>query len=368
MPPGRRRKDAVDEDAEEEQPQNRREGARGKRPQETDDESEGDTQGGRSQGRNANMENRLAHKLVRYAIACEYSRTPVRREAVRDKVYEGESMRNFKVVFDLAQKQLRTIFGMQLVEQPTKDRSLLSLDQKRKAAKSQKSSGPATKASTNSWILTTILPPEFRQPKIIAPSKVQSSDGEAAYAAFYTTLIAIITLSGGEVRDAKFHQFLTRLNANSTVPSMNPNNRHQPSESTDVVLQRMIRQGYLVKQSSGEDGEEVTWYVGPRGKVEVDNEAIAEVVRKVYGEAAGEALERQLHNSLGVRSRVVAQDGSEQGDDDAEEAEEEQAGEAPPRQRRRVNTASEASPMAIRSKRDDGDPGPSTRRSGRHRG
>lgn len=41
-------------------------------------------------------------------------------------------MRNFKVVFDLAQKQLRTIFGMQLVEQPTKDRSLLSLDQKRK--------------------------------------------------------------------------------------------------------------------------------------------------------------------------------------------------------------------------------------------
>lgn len=41
-------------------------------------------------------------------------------------------MRNFRVVFDLAQKQLRTVFGMQLVEQPTKDRSLLSLEQKRK--------------------------------------------------------------------------------------------------------------------------------------------------------------------------------------------------------------------------------------------
>jgi len=47
-------------------------------------------------------------------------------------VYAGESMRNFRAVFDLAQKQLRTIFGMQLVEQPTRDRSLLSLDQKRK--------------------------------------------------------------------------------------------------------------------------------------------------------------------------------------------------------------------------------------------
>jgi hypothetical protein len=181
-------------------------------------------------------------------------------------------------------------------------------------------------------------------------------------------LIAIITLSGGEIRDAKFHQFLTRLNADSTVPSMNPNNRHQPSESTEVVLQRMIRQGYLIKQSSGEDGEEVTWYVGPRGKVEVDNEAIAGIVRTVYGAAAGEALERQLHNSLGVTPRVAEENGGEEGEEDAEGGVEEQGEVAPPRQRRRVNTAGEASPMAIRSRRDDGDPGPSSRRSGRLRG
>jgi len=281
-------------------------------------------------------------------------------------------MRNFRVVFDLAQRQLRTVFGMQLVEQPSKDRSLLSLDQKRKAAKSSKSSsGPASKASTNTWILTTILAPEFRSPKIITPSRAYSSDGEAAYTAFYTMLIAIITLSGGEVRDAKFHQYLTRLNADNTVPSMNPNDRNQPSENTEVVLQRLIRQGYLVKQASGEDGEEVTWYVGPRGKVEVDNEAIAGVVRTVYGDAAGDQLERQLHNSLGVRQRVTEINGAGEQGADGEEEEEQQGEEARPRQRMRVNTAGEAqaaSPMAIRSRRDDGDPGPSARRSGRLRG
>lgn len=196
-----------------------------------------------------------------------------------------------------------------------------------------------------------------------------SSDGEAAYAAFYTMLIAVITLSGGEVRDAKFHQYLTRLNADSTLPSMNPNNRHQPSEHTEAVLQRLIRQGYLVKQSSGEDGEEVTWYVGPRGKVEVDNEAIAGVVRTVYGEAAGETLERQLHNSLGVRPRIAEGNGAGEEEAVGEEEERERGGDAPPRQRRRVNTAgeAEASPMAIRSRRNDGGPGPSTRRSTRHR-
>jgi hypothetical protein len=281
-------------------------------------------------------------------------------------------MRNFRLVFDLAQKQLRTVFGMQLVEQPTKDRSLLSLEQKRKAAKSMKASGPATKTSSNIWVLTTTLPPELRTPKIIRPSRVFSSDGESAYTAFYTTLIAIITLSGGEVRDAKFHQYLTRLNADNTLPSTNPNNRHQPSESTEVVLQRLIRQGYLVKQASGEDGEEVTWYVGPRGKVEVDNEAIAGVVRTVYGDAAGHRLEKQLHNSLGVRQRAAEEDdpGGQDGEGEQEEEEEPNADEAPPRQRRRLNTAGQAaqdSAMAIRPRQENGDPGPSTRRSGRHR-
>lgn len=234
------------------------------------------------------------------------------------------------------------------------------------AAKSQKSTGPATKGSTNAWILTTILPPELRTPQIIAPSKVQSSEGEASYAGLYTTLIAIITLSGGELRDAKFHQYLTRLNADTTVPSMNPANRHQPTEQTELVLARMIRQGYLVKQSSGEDGEEVTWYVGPRGKVEVDPEAAAGFVRAVYGSAGGDGLERQLANSLGVRPRLAEEivDGEE--DAEGEEEDEEQGEEAPPRRRRRVNTAGQASPIAIRSRNgEDGDPGPSSRRSRR---
>ncbi|KAB5559666.1 MAGE family-domain-containing protein [Coniochaeta sp. 2T2.1] len=367
MAPGRRRRDADDEDAEDEQPQNRRKSGKGRRRQESDNESGEDSDAGdRAQNRSADTELRLAHKLVRYAIACEHSRTPVRREAVREKVYAGDSMRSFRNVYELAQIQLRTVFGMQLVEQPSKDRSLLSLDQKRKAAKSQKSTGPATKASTNTWILTTILPAPFRTPAIIAPSKVHSSEGEASYAGLYTLLIALITLSGGELRDAKFHQYLGRLNVETTVPSNNPNNRHQPSEATEVALQRMIRQGYLVKQVGGEDNEDANWYVGPRGKVEVDNEAIAAVVRRVYGEAGGVMLEKQLSNSLGVTARL-GEDEEVDGEVDAEGDEDEQGEEGPPRQRQRVNTLGRASPMAIRSRQEDGDPGPSSRRSGRLR-
>jgi hypothetical protein len=144
------------EDGNGEQPQNRRRASgKGARQHDTEDESDEDAgAGGPSQGRNTSGESALAAKLVRYALACEYSRSPIRREAIREKggcfqlrnrgwytqltcciaglVYAGESMRSFRTVFDLAQRQLRIIFGMQLVEQPTRDRSLMSLDQKRK--------------------------------------------------------------------------------------------------------------------------------------------------------------------------------------------------------------------------------------------
>lgn len=234
--------------------------------------------------------------------------------------------------------------------------------------KSQNPTNPAK--SSNTYILVSTLPPQYRTAKIIAPSKVQSSEGEAAYTGFYTILISIITLSGGEISDAMLRKFLSRLNADQTVPSLNPNNKNQPSEQTEAVLQRLIKQGYLVKVSTneaagpGDDGDEaVTWHVGPRGKVEVDNEAIAGVVRTVYGDAS-EGLEMKIQTSLKIKSREEEQPGN--GADDAEgEGQDEEQGEqdAPARRRRRVNTQGEASPMPIRSRGSygTGDPGPCSR-------
>ncbi|RKU45401.1 hypothetical protein DL546_005046 [Coniochaeta pulveracea] len=326
---------------------------------------------------------RLASKLVRYALACEYSRLPIRREGIKENVFGGEKVARFSPIFDLAQTQLRTVFGMEMVELPTKDRAHLTLDQKRKAAKSQTAkSQNRTGATTrsNAYILVSVLPPELRGPKIIAPSKVQSSEGEASYAGFYTTLIAIITLSGGELSEAMFRKFLSRLNADQTIPSMNPSNQNQPSEQTEIVLQRLIRQGYLIKgTAAGEEGDEaITWHVGPRGKVEVDNEAIAGVVRAVFGDAT-EGLENKLQTSLGVRPREEVAGGApghgrarhvqpkEESDDDSgrqqngneDEVDEDEEDQPAPR-RRRVNTAGQHSPMTIRT-REDGDPGSSRR-------
>lgn len=150
-------------------------------------------------------------------------------------------------------------------------------------------------------------------------------------------VIAIITLSGGELSDPRLRRHLTRLNAVENMPSMDPNCASTPSEKTDLVLQRMIKQGYLVKvtesRSMGDD-DGTTWHIGPRGKIEVDKEAIAAFVRTIYG-GSNEELEGKLQVSLKIKEQRPG----------VPETVEEQPEEAPA----------------------NGDPGPSTRRRGRRR-
>lgn len=160
-------------------------------------------------------------------------------------------------------------------------------------------------------MLVSTLPEKYRSAKIIAPSKVQSAEDEAAYVGFYTLIVSIITLNGGELSHPKLKQYLRMLNAETNVHNSN---------KTDDVLAKLQRQGYIVKMSdrdarqNGED-ESTTWYVGPRGKKEVPPDAIAGVVRAVYGEESDE-LEAKLRASLRIKARAPAEEEEEEVDQD----------------------------------------------------
>ncbi|KAL2136425.1 hypothetical protein VTI74DRAFT_3859 [Chaetomium olivicolor] len=315
MPQRRRRRQAVQDDEDEDM-----------QHQTSEAEYDGDERMEDVEG--TDEASQLIKNLVRYALACEYSRTPIRRDGIKDKVL-GPHGREFKKVFAGAQKQLRATFGMEMVELPARDRSLMTTEQKRKAAKSQSQKEP----SSNSYALVSVLPEPYKIPTIISPSKVQSADGEASYMALCTVIISIITLSGGELSDPRLRRHLTRLNAAENMPSMNPNDETSPTEKTETVLQRMVKQGYLVKlteSKSAGDEDTTTWHVGPRGKVEIDREAIAAFVRIVYG-GSSEELERKLQTSLKIKDRKPG----------VRETVAEEAEEAPP---------------------PDADPGPSNRR------
>lgn len=167
-----------------------------------------------------------------------------------------------------------------------------------------------------------MLPEAYRTARILAPSRVISEDDEAAYIGFYTLVISLIRINGGEMSDAMLKRYLTRLNAETNTFN---------DTKTEDTLAKLQRQGYLVKnvdkdaRQHGEADMATTWYVGPRGKVEVNDESVAGLVREVWGpEDQGLELEKKLQISLSIRERDLVQNGEDaNGEEEAvvEEAE-----------------------------------------------
>ncbi|KAI4860968.1 MAGE-domain-containing protein [Hypoxylon rubiginosum] len=232
-------------------------------------------------------DDQLVKKLVRYALACEYARIPIKRDGIRDKVL-GNNPRSFRRVFEGAQAQLQRVFGMEMLELPVKEKRTLKEKQKANARKASSQS-----ASSRQYILVSTLPREYKSQSIIAPSRIPSTPEEAAYIGFYTMIISLIILNGGELSDTKLRRYLARLNAGQNLPM----------DKTDNVLQKIVRQGYVDKVVEKHDGDDdaVTWCIGPRGRVEVPPESIAAVVTEVWGELPNDFNEK-LQRSLGVQA------------------------------------------------------------------
>ncbi|KAJ9294502.1 hypothetical protein DTO271G3_6770 [Paecilomyces variotii] len=209
----------------------------------------------------------MVKKMVRLALASEYSRQPIRRTDISAKVLGEQGSRRFKAVFDETQTVLRKRFGMEMVELPGKEK--VTISQRRAAQRVEKQS-----SATKSWILTSTLPPAYRTPTIIPPTKAPSSWTESTYTALYTFIISVISLNGGSLPEQKLDRYLRRTNAES----------YTPIDRTERLLQRLCKDGYLVRNREMDGGEEVIEYmVGPRGKIEVGEKGVAGLVREVYG-------------------------------------------------------------------------------------
>ncbi|KAI4913450.1 uncharacterized protein J4E92_009799 [Alternaria infectoria] len=232
----------------------------------------------------------LAKGLVRYALSCEHSRKPIKRADINEKVL-GSYTRLFKDVFSHANSQLMDVFGMQFVELPKADK--VTLRQKRAAAGSESQS-----KSTGIWVLQTILPEQYRIPDIIGPSRPLAADSdeinrEDSYVGLYTMAIALIVISGGIIPEGKLDRALRRMNADQTTPV----------GTKDKTLAIMAKDGYIVKiRETPAGGEEtIDYIVGPRGKVEVGREGVAQFIRMMFGESEDvEELEKKLQRTLQV--------------------------------------------------------------------
>ena len=238
----------------------------------------------------------LVKKLVRLALATEYSRQPLRRTDISSKVFKdsGSSGRGFKGVFAEAQKVLGNVFGMKLVELPgrektgIKERRLAATQatQKKEGKGKQKETqgGDATGGGGNgtggkSWILVSTLPDKYkRNAEMMLPAKAPTVDTEAGYTALYTFVVAIVWLNGNELSEAKMERYMNKVNVGGSTEW----------GSWEKVLSRMVREGYVDRRKEQEEG--FVYSVGPRGKVEIGTTGVEGLVKAVYG-VGGEAEE-----------------------------------------------------------------------------
>jgi melanoma-associated antigen len=178
------------------------------------------------------------------------------------------------------------------------------------------------------WILTTILPPEYRSADIMPPSIIGSSEEEAAYMGLCSVIVSLIALSsGGELPEHKLMQLLGRFHSE----------KNTGLDTTANTLARMIRHGYIWKSTERTPDEEtVNWRVGPRGKVEIGNKGIQGLVRQVYGDSAPDDLEKRIQRSLGMEIRKIPRD-DENGEEEEADAEEPENGDPGPSTARRAS-------------------------------
>lgn len=159
------------------------------------------------------------------------------------------------------------------------------------------------------------MPTPFHDPEILPPSRIPTDGEESKYTALYTVIVSLIAFSGGSLPDPKLERYMKRMRLEDNTPI-------EGYERPAVLLKRMERDGYLVRtRETGPGGEEdVTWQVGPRGKVEVGDAGTRGLARTVYGnpeDAEGDELERRIARSLGIgerpaeRRQVAAAGGAE---------------------------------------------------------
>lgn len=119
-------------------------------------------------------------------------------------------------------------------------------------------------------------------------------------------------LNGGSLAEQKLDRYLARTNAEVATPV----------DRTDKLLQRLCKEGYIIKTREMDGGEEVIEYVlGPRGKIEVGTSGVAGLVRTVYGKNSDHAgltqlqmedledFEGKLGRSLGIEPATVQDSG-----------------------------------------------------------
>ncbi|CAA7264566.1 unnamed protein product [Cyclocybe aegerita] len=244
-----------------------------------------------------NADSEVTHKandLVRLALFMEHKRAVLRRDDINKKVL-GPNARSFNRVFELAQKKLREVFGMELVELPT--RAGLEKDGNEEGADEPRlETGLKKKANalgSKSYIIRSCLDPALIElaaqtdedvlaeeagdqgtlyPSALSDDEGDGGDDEDGPPKFYGSLIAwsradqlgstgilyvilaLLLANGRVMSDMDLRRHLKTLHLSSN-PASHPVKFNASATvralTLDTYLSTLLRQGYLDRQQIG---------------------------------------------------------------------------------------------------------------------
>lgn len=196
---------------------------------------------------------------------------------------------------------------MEMQEAPAKEK--VTLAQKRAAQKSQTQGGATQNNNSGGggsmagpWFLVSTLPVNLRATMNKLEPSLRGSE-EEKYRGIYTVLCSLISLSNGSMAENKLSRYLRRLMLEDATPLA-------ATPKPEAMFKRLEREGYIVRVKESNTGgeDDVSFTLGPRGKVEVGEAGVRGLVQQVYGaenmdQKQEQELSRRIDRSLGIEER-----------------------------------------------------------------
>ncbi|KAJ1915202.1 hypothetical protein IWQ60_008521 [Tieghemiomyces parasiticus] len=254
-------------------------------------------------------QDRKVNDLVRLALFSEYRKYPIKREDINRRILVDQT-RTFPVIFTEAQKRLRHVFGLEMVELPARDKPGATQGNAvtRRAAQS-KDKAPTAKTG---FILRNLLAMRIPKPH---PDLAEAETGavlhwgnENRMMGIVATILSLIFLNQMAIPGERLEYYLQRLDL-----QVSSADRAEEKYPFAAVLAPLVKQGYLERISlgardgtgagasgdttgprgGGGSGDAATQLVeyrwGPRAKVEYPPRRLAGFIAELY-QASGQPI------------------------------------------------------------------------------
>ncbi|KAJ2786898.1 hypothetical protein GGI15_001167 [Coemansia interrupta] len=183
---------------------------------------------------------RLSIKLVRYALACQASGKPIRREGIRAQVLSGAGTTKFKPLMERANAMLKNDFGLEMVPLPVHEKTLVYGDNTQSTQQAN-----AQAKAVNKWVLQNVLPDKAR----LKLDLEQDEDKDAIFG-FAATVLSLIFVNNMSLPSDQLIMYVRRLGPPRCIWSSDTSRNVIEESRSDAQLDSAARESvaYLVNQ------------------------------------------------------------------------------------------------------------------------